>query len=134
MIDKSLQRKGLRTAGLSHGVAALIENSLTRPYATLFHSLVEEKRRHQEQEELLDSIFATTPDLFCLKDTGLRYQFANPAFCDFLGKSLADIVGKSDDDLFPLEEAEIYRQSDRRVMASERQESADYQVTGMRGK
>jgi len=113
---------------------ALIENSLTRPYATLFRSLAQEKRRHKEREDLLDSIFATTPDLFCLKDTELRYQFANPAFCHFLGKPLADIVGKGDDDLFPPEEAESYRQGDRLVMALDRQESADYLVTGMQGK
>lgn len=113
---------------------ALIRGSLTRPYDTLFRQLEQEKRRHQEQQKLLDSIFATTPDLFCLKDVQLVYQFANPAFCEFLGKPLTEIVGKSDGDLFPAEEAESYRQGDRAVMAFGQQDSGDHLVSGSQGK
>jgi len=85
---------------------ALVKGSLTRPYATLFRHLEREKALHKEQRDLLDSIFKTTPDLFCLKDNELNYRFANPAFCRFLGKPLDEIIGKSDFDLFPRDETQ----------------------------
>lgn len=113
---------------------ALIRSSLARPYATLFRQLEQEKQEHRQHRELLDAVFATTPDLFALKDRQLKFQFANPAFCHFLGKTQEEIVGRSDNDLFPHEEAEFNQQGNREVITSGHQESGDFLITGISGK
>lgn len=113
---------------------ALIRSSLARPYATLFRQLEQEKQEHRQHRELLDAVFATTPELFALKDRQLKFQFANPAFCHFLGKTQEEIIGKSDNDLFPHEEAEFNQQGDREVITSGHQESGDFLITGKSGK
>ncbi len=113
---------------------ALIRSSLARPYATLFRQLEQEKQEHRQNRELLGAVFATTPDLFALKDRQLKFQFTNPAFCHFLGRTQEEIVGKSDNDLFPHEEAEVYQQGDRKVITSGHQESGDFLITGKSGK
>jgi len=113
---------------------ALIRSSLARPYATLFRQLEQEKQEHRQHREVLDAVFATTPDLFALKDRQLKFQFANPAFCHFLGKTQEEIVGKSDNDLFPHEEAGFNQQGDREVITSGHQESGDFLITGKSGK
>lgn len=99
------------------------------------------KTAHSNDEEaplsqtaLLDLVFASLPDLLVLKDRNFIYQAVNPAFCHFLAKDAADIIGKTDFDLFPEVEAERYRRDDVRVMASRIPQVRDEEVTGADGK
>ncbi len=112
---------------------ALIRSSLTRPYATLYRQLEQEKLLHKQHRELLDAVFVSSPDFFALKDLQLKFQFVNPAFCHYLGRTQEEIIGKSDYELFSHNEAEIYRENDREVIATGRQNSGDYLVTGKLG-
>jgi len=50
------------------------------------------------------------------KDREGRFTFANQRFCRLLGKTPAEIQGRTDFDFFPRELAEKYRQDDQRVM------------------
>lgn len=87
-----------------------------------------------ETQSLIESIFSTTPGFLVMKDRQCVYRVANAAFCEFLGKSQNEIIGKTDYDLFPPDEAEAYRKGDVEVMATGMSESGDWEVTGARGK
>jgi PAS domain S-box-containing protein len=51
-----------------------------------------------------------------LKDKDFRFVAANRPFCQVLGRSETDIVGKTDFDFYPPELAEKYRADDHRVV------------------
>ena len=64
------------------------------------------------------------------KDCQGRFTFANEGFCAALGKSLAEILGKTDADLFPAELAQKYQRDDQEVMTSARNfEAVEEHVT-----
>src|SRR5262249_26739774 len=52
-----------------------------------------------------------------LKDTALRFVAVNAPFCRAVGRAEADILGKTDLDLYPPELAERNRAADRQVLA-----------------
>lgn len=87
-----------------------------------------------KQQEAAISILKTTPDFFVLKNRDGVYQFANAAFCRFLNKSEQEIIGKTDRDLFPSEEADIYMRDDSRVMRECRPQIQDEAASGKQGK
>jgi PAS domain S-box-containing protein len=68
--------------------------------------------------------------LLALKDRDFVYQAVNPAFCNFLGRSEESIIGKTDFDLFPRFEAEIYRRDDLKVIKTGKPQVQDEEVTG----
>lgn len=88
----------------------------------------------QRQQTLLRTIFHTIPDLIVLKDRDLVHRAVNPAYCRFLGRTEEEIVGKTDQDLFPPAEVDIYCQEDLRVMDSGQPLAKDLEVTGAHGK
>jgi two-component system sensor histidine kinase/response regulator len=63
---------------------------------------------------LLDNL----PQNVLCKDRRGRFVYANAAFCQNVGKSLREIVGKTDLDFFPRQLAAKYRQDDRHVLDS----------------
>jgi PAS domain S-box-containing protein len=76
----------------------------------------EERRKRKQTEALYHSLVEHLPqNVFC-KDAAGRFTFANQRFCQALGKPLADIVGKTDADLFPPELARKHEQDDARVL------------------
>jgi two-component system cell cycle sensor histidine kinase/response regulator CckA len=80
------------------------------------------------------NIRRTPPDLLVLKDRNSVYQAVNPSFCQFLGRKTEEIIGKTDFNLFPYNEAEMYRRDDVKVMESGRPQIQDEEVTGPEGK
>ncbi|MGO8676865.1 MAG: SpoIIE family protein phosphatase [Limisphaerales bacterium] len=71
-------------------------------------------------EALYHSLVETLPQHIFRKDLQGRFTFGNQQFCRSLGKTLAEIVGKTDYDFFPPELAAQYQQDDRRVIESGR--------------
>ena len=76
----------------------------------------EENLRHSEA--LYHSLVETLPQNILRKDPQGRFTFANQQFCKSLGRSLEDIVGKTDFDFFPRALAEKYQRDDQRVIQS----------------
>jgi two-component system, NtrC family, sensor kinase len=72
----------------------------------------------RETEVLYHSLVETLPQMILRKDLEGRFTFANQRFCAELGKSLKEILGKTDFDFYPRELAEKYRRDDRRVIES----------------
>jgi PAS domain S-box-containing protein len=54
-------------------------------------------------------------DPIFVKDRQHRWVFLNDAFCRFVGYSRLDLLGKSDHDFFPLEEANVFWATDELV-------------------
>ncbi len=74
----------------------------------------------RDSEALYHSLVESLPLSIFRKDAEGRIQFANRRFCETLGRSLDELRGKTDFDLFPLDLAEKYRRDDLAVLTSGR--------------
>ena len=74
----------------------------------------EEKLQHSEA--LYHSLVETLPQNIFRKNLEYRFTFANQQFCRTLGRTLEEIVGKTDFDFFPAELAQKYQRDDRHVL------------------
>ena len=91
----------------------------SRKVGILFNDITTRKRaeeRMRESETLYHSLVENLPQCIFRKDLAGRFTFANRRFCEFIGKSLPDLLGKTDGDLFPRELAERYQADDRRIV------------------
>jgi two-component system NtrC family sensor kinase len=81
-----------------------------------------------QQEQLMRTILDATPDLVCLLDAEHRYLAVNRAFAAFLGRSETSIIGHTESDLFPPEEAAQRLARNRAILDSGRGEQAEARV------
>ena len=72
----------------------------------------------QETNTLLNSVLETMPDLFFAKDLQGRHIAVNYNLAEFFGKLVAEIIGKTDADLFPPEIAIKIMAKDREIMTT----------------
>ena len=72
----------------------------------------------EESEALYHSLVENLPLNIFRKDREGHFTFANAQFCRAAGVAMADLLGKTDFDLFPRELAQKYRQDDTGVMES----------------
>jgi PAS domain S-box-containing protein len=84
---------------------------------------VTERRRAEEElrssERFLDSVLENLPNMVFVKDAQeLRFVRFNRAGEELLGCSRGELMGKSDHDLFPKQQADFFIQRDREVLAS----------------
>lgn len=70
----------------------------------------------REAEAFYESLVENVPMAIFRKDLQGRFTFANQRFCEALKKSRGEIIGKSDYDFFPRQEAEKFRADDQRVV------------------
>jgi two-component system cell cycle sensor histidine kinase/response regulator CckA len=68
--------------------------------------------------DLLEAVIQATPDAIFVKDIAGRYVLVNDAFARFIGKSPAQIVGKHDFELYDRETAELFVESDQKVLST----------------
>jgi PAS domain S-box-containing protein len=69
-------------------------------------------------ENFYSSLVERVPQRIFRKDLEGKYTFANRAFCATLGKTAAEIVGKTDQDLLPAELATRLRSEDEQLLQS----------------
>ncbi len=75
----------------------------------------------KENENFLSSIIENIPNMIFVKDAKeLKLIRVNKAGEDLLGFDRKDLIGKSDCDLFPREQADFFTQNDRIVLSSGR--------------
>ncbi|MEH1844118.1 MAG: PAS domain S-box protein [Nostoc sp.] len=65
---------------------------------------------HQMINSISDPIF--------VKDRQHRWVLLNDAYCDFIGHSREELIGKSDDDFFPQAEADVLREKDELIFTA----------------
>lgn len=76
--------------------------------------IVEQNLR--DSQALYSSLVENLPVHVLRKDLEGRFTFANQSFCRLVGKSLDELRGKTDYDLYPAELADKYRADDRFVV------------------
>jgi len=74
----------------------------------------------KESEAFYHSLVESLPQNILRKDRQGAFTFANQRACTLLGKTLEQIIGRTDFDLFPPDLAAKYRQDDMKVMESGR--------------
>jgi diguanylate cyclase (GGDEF)-like protein/PAS domain S-box-containing protein len=93
---------------------------------------------HLEEElkrskEFLNTIINTIPDPIFVKDRQHRWIVLNQAFCKFLGYPVEEVLHKSDYDVFPQHEADIFRQQDQQVFNTEQEYENEESFTNRDG-
>lgn len=92
-------------------------------YAIERHRLLWERQQSEDalrqSERRFKTIFEKTEACIFLKDRSLRYIEVNPAFEKLAGLPASDIIGKSHEDVFGNETAELIRDADLRVLKGE---------------
>ncbi|MCE9687468.1 PAS domain-containing protein [Shewanella sp. AS16] len=105
-----------RTRQLEVTMSSLDANNLA-----LEQQLQSQKEAQQELKQYKDQLNAllkSSNNLIYIKDLNGRYILANDKFCETLGIEKRHILGATDNDLFPLALAQIYRKNDNRVLES----------------
>ncbi|MDR2295413.1 MAG: PAS domain-containing protein [Clostridiales Family XIII bacterium] len=80
--------------------------------------MARERLKIEEQKQLLDTIFADSPDLIWYKDAKGRYLTVNPRFSDIAGRSADDFVGKTAEEILPPELVRVFNKNDVAAFAS----------------
>jgi PAS domain S-box-containing protein len=95
---------------------------LNRDYIVAVVRDVTERRRAEEElrrtADMLRAVVDGTPDAVFVKDRDGKYLLMNEAAARFVGKSVAEVAGKDDTELFDTEGARRVMALDRRVMES----------------
>ena len=65
--------------------------------------------------ELLSQILNSVGSPVFVKDGRHRWIYLNKAFCEFMGRRVEEVLGKSDHDFFPKEQAEVFWERDDQV-------------------
>jgi PAS domain S-box-containing protein len=106
---------------------------LNRDYiVAVVRDISERKRAEQElqrTESLLRAVADETPDAVFVKDRNGKYLLMNKAAARFVGKSVADVLGKDDTALFDQESARRLMEWDQQVMESGRAQTFEEVVT-----
>ncbi|HEX7901301.1 MAG TPA: PAS domain-containing protein [Planctomycetota bacterium] len=82
--------------------------------------LLQAKKETRRAEALFRTLVDSMPQCFFQKDLQGRVAFANRRYCLTLGKTLKELVGKTDFDLFPEKQARKYREDDAHVVQTGR--------------
>ena len=84
-------------------------------------ALAEHARQLEETTTFLDSVVENVPLMFFVKDASdLRWVRWNKAGADTIGLSREELIGKTDYDVFPQEEADFFTRKDREALTSGR--------------
>jgi PAS domain S-box-containing protein len=95
----------------------------TRGVVGMFIDITERKAAELEAaraREFLDALLDAVPTPIFVKDEQHRFVLMNDAIVAFLGTTRERMIGHSDFDLFPREQAEYFWQQDEDAMASSR--------------
>ena len=93
---------------------------------------------HLEEElkrskEFLQSIINTIADPVFVKDQNHRWIILNQAYCEFSGYPLTRLLNRSDQEIFPLPEAEVFFKHDMQVFQTQRSQEDEEQLTDAQG-
>jgi PAS domain S-box-containing protein len=114
--------------------AVALRDAAGKPYRMLGCHLdvTELKRAEQalrESHGLLKAVIESTPDAVFVKDLEGRYLMMNSAGARFLAKSVGEVIGKSDRDVFPPGARQVIRERELQVMATGQEQTFEQTVT-----
>jgi PAS domain S-box-containing protein len=91
-------------------------------YESIIRDITEQKRAEEalrQSERRFRAIFESARDCIFIKDANLRYTHVNPAMQSLFEASESQVTGMTDVELFGPEQARIFRNEDRRVLAGQ---------------
>jgi len=119
--NSSQQPALILAAGLAiTALLALFINNLLHRTSRIEQEVQERTRQLHASEARLQDILDHSPALIFLKDLDGRYLLCNQPFANLCRRPHAEIIGKTDNELFPAEHTRVYRENDARVMAAGR--------------
>ena len=74
--------------------------------------LIEAQRRLRESEQRLRAVMSHSVTAVAVKDMAGRYEYVNPMFCDVFGLEAENILGRTDQQIFPTDLASCLRERD----------------------
>jgi len=84
--------------------------------------------------DYLEKIINSIADPIFVKDRAHRWVFLNDAFCDFIGHSRQELLGKSDYDFFPKKQADVFWARDEVVFKTGREDVNEEYITDASGR
>jgi PAS domain S-box-containing protein len=96
-------------AGVYRGAAVTVLDLSARRQA---------ERDAEQSRRLLRSVLEHAPGIISVKDRDGRYEFVNRLGAALIGHSVDDVIGRTDADLYPDDDAHRSREEDRRVLAT----------------
>lgn len=87
----------------------------------------------ERMSQFLTKIINTLPDPIFVKDENHRWILMNDAMCEFMCVPREALIGKSDYDFFPKDEADVFWDRDRAVFASGLVDENEEQFTDAQG-
>jgi PAS domain S-box-containing protein len=84
--------------------------------------------------DILQAVIDNTPDAIFVKDLDGRYILMNEAAARFIGRPLAEILGRHDLELYPEETARRFIEDDRQVLAGGAPRAFEGVATSLDGK
>jgi len=123
-----LEHRILRKSGQTRWVRHTLvpnrdENGTLVTYTGLLSDISDRKLAEEKlvnSEAFYHSLVENLPQNIFRKDLNERFTFANQRFCAMLGKSLDQIIDRTDFDFYPAELATKYQQDDRWVIETGR--------------
>jgi diguanylate cyclase (GGDEF)-like protein/PAS domain S-box-containing protein len=88
----------------------------------------------EDYEEHLDNIINNLGDSLFVKDRKHRRVLVNDRYCQNLGFNRQDILGKTDHELFPKYQADVFQQKDELVFTSGEENLNEEEITDANGK
>ena len=80
--------------------------------------LAGQSTRGAPTDEFLSQVVNAVQNPVFVKDEGFRFVFFNDAFCALLGRTRDDLIGRTDYDVVPSEQAAVFQDIDAQVFAS----------------
>lgn len=86
--------------------------------------LVETTSAFQQERTLLNNLLSKMPDMIYFKDVDCNYIRISDSLSNFFSKEAEHIIGKSDRDLFPLDEAERILKQEKEIIREKKNVSS----------
>lgn len=106
---------------LDASIEAIADETGLIGYGLIARDVTEQIRMERALEEATAvylSLVESLPISVFRKDRAGRFVFANPRFCEIVGRPLEELIERTDFDLFPWSAADKYRRDDLRILAN----------------
>ena len=103
---------------VSFGVARDIYLKQRNNILNYIPSLDEAKELIKSKNELLETIISNIPAIFYIRDNDLKFTKVNYVFENLVNKKASEIIGKTDFDIYPEENAKKMAQDDLEVIST----------------
>ncbi|MFO1464442.1 MAG: PAS domain S-box protein [bacterium] len=131
------QRLGGESVGRVWSFRDVTELRNTTTSLENLHREIQERNRAeaalQAAKDYLDKIINSIRDPIFVKDQAHRWVLLNDACCEFIGHRREELIGKSDFEFFPQEEARVFWEKDEEVFATGRENLNEESFTDAKG-